>query len=89
MTTEATYTSPHRQPTPLPDASGAFFDHVGLIQPDTYPALQPGNFLKVKQFLTVTNKLKSYNNLRINCHNMQWDSDTLTDVTRTPNASCQ
>ncbi|MGH9574236.1 MAG: hypothetical protein ACRD40_11990 [Candidatus Acidiferrales bacterium] len=72
-----------------PDSSGTFIDHVGLIQPDTNPPLQAGNFLKVKQFLTLTNKLKSYNNLRINCHNLQWNFDTVTDVTRTPNASCQ
>lgn len=71
--------------TPAPD--GTFGDGVGLWFPETPP--QPGQFAKVKQFLTLTNKLKSYDNLRINCHNFQWNADTVTDVTRTPNASCQ
>ncbi len=66
---------------------GTFNDSVAFWFPSQGP--QPGWFFKAKQFLTVTNKLKSYNNLLILCHDYQWNFSTITDVTANPDASCQ
>jgi len=66
---------------------GTFNDAVAFYFPS--PGPQPGWFVKAKQFLTVTNKAKSYNNLLILCHDYQWNFSTITDVTANPYASCQ
>jgi hypothetical protein len=76
-------------------APGRHLDLAGMF-PDLISALlalppgnPPGYFLKTKQFLTVTNDNKSYNNLLILCHDNERTQGTITDVTNTPNASCQ
>ena len=72
-----------------PYLNGTFLDNPAFYFPVAAGHPQPGQFYKAKQFLTITLNLKSYSNLRINCHNFQSDSDTVTDATSTPYASCQ
>jgi 3-hydroxyisobutyrate dehydrogenase-like beta-hydroxyacid dehydrogenase len=70
---------------PTPD--GLFHDNIAFYD---YPnAPQIGAYAFYKQFLTVTNKLKAYNNLRINCQDLVWNKATVIDITSTPNATCQ
>lgn len=75
------------QGTPL-DLAGMFPDLISAL--NTNPSGNPpGYFLKTKQFLTVTNDNKSYNNLLILCHDNERTQGSITDVTNMPNASCQ
>jgi hypothetical protein len=70
------------------DLAGMFRDLISALT--TSPlGLSSGYVLKTKQFFTVTNKNKSYNNLLILCHDNERTQGTFTDVTNTPNASCQ
>ena len=70
------------------DLAGIFPDLISALT--TSPlGLPSGYVLKTKQFFTVTNKNKSYNNLLILCHDDERTGGTFADVTNTPNASCQ
>jgi hypothetical protein len=70
----------------FPSRYGLFHDLIAL----TYPTVpQIGDYSFNKQFFTLTNNLKSYSNIRINCQDLVWNKATLIDITSTPNATCQ
>ncbi|MGB7283059.1 MAG: SBBP repeat-containing protein [Candidatus Acidiferrum sp.] len=71
----------------FPDRKGLFYDTLGLNDLTASP--QIGEYFLSKQFLTVTDNLKSYSSLRINCQFLVWNKATVTDVTSTPYTACQ
>ena len=84
--------NPANQGTPMAGmgpvkTDGTFCDlqAYGLASP---PPPQPGEFIKIKQTLIVTVAKQDYT-VRINCLDKEFDDVTITDVTSTPQATCQ
>lgn len=89
---QTTDSNPKQNPNPPGGKTGVsrlgvFGDVVAFYNVGP-PAPQPGQFWNIKQFLTVTTKTQSYNNIRINCTYKEYDHATVTDVTSTPNSAC-
>lgn len=68
-------------------ADGTFCDVLAFFT-SASPPPQPGDFLKNKQTLTITVPGRT-DVVRVNCMNFQSNDVTLTNVTSTPNATCQ
>ncbi len=79
----------HFAPVPVPvSKKGVFYDGLFFGFPGP-PAPVPGQFIKNKQWINVFTKAAAYPNLRINCIDQEFDDETITDVTSTPDATCE
>jgi hypothetical protein len=68
-------------------ADGTFCD-VQSFSYSAAPPPQPGEYLKLKQYINITVPGRG-DAVRINCINQQYNDVTITDVTSNPNATCQ
>lgn len=71
-----------------PTASNGTFCDVQAFFSTTSPAPPSGTYIKSKQVITITLNSNTYT-VRINCLDQQYNDVTITDVTSTPNATCQ
>lgn len=70
------------------NANGEFRDALSFSFPTPPPPVS-GQFVKSKQELAVKTKAQTYQDLRVNCADFEYNDVTVTEVTDDPNATCQ